>query len=109
MVGDGLNDSPSLAAASVSASPASAADISQTVADMVFQGNLLAPVAAVVETARRARTVMRQNLLLALGYNALMVPLAVAGFVTPWLAAAAMSSSSLLVLANSFWLRRGAA
>jgi Cu2+-exporting ATPase len=70
---------------------------------------LLAPVAAVVETARRARTVMRQNLLLALSYNALMVPLAVAGFVTPWLAAAAMSSSSLLVLANSFWLRRGAA
>ena len=62
MVGDGLNDSPSLAAASVSASPASAADISQTVADVVFQGNLLAPVAAVVETARRARTVMRQNL-----------------------------------------------
>ena len=109
MVGDGLNDSPSLAAASVSASPASAADISQTVADVVFQGNLLAPVAAVVETARRARTVMRQNLVLALGYNALMVPLAVAGFVTPWLAAAAMSSSSLLVLANSFRLRRGAA
>ena len=62
MVGDGLNDSPSLAAASVSASPASAADISQTVADVVFQGNLLAPVAAVIETARRARTVMRQNL-----------------------------------------------
>ena len=70
---------------------------------------LPAPVAAVVEAARRARTVMRQILLLALGYNALMVPLAVAGFVTPWLAAAAMSSSSLLVLANSFRLRRGAA
>ena len=97
MVGDGLNDSPSLAAASVSASPASAADISQTVADMVFQGSLLAPVAALIETARRARRVMRQNLALSIGYNVLMVPLAVAGFVTPWLAAAAMSSSSLLV------------
>ena len=106
MVGDGLNDSPSLAAASVSASPASAADISQTVADVVFQGNLLAPVAAVIETARRARNVMRQNLALSIGYNVLMVPLAVAGFVTPWLAAAAMSSSSLLVMANSFRLRR---
>jgi Cu2+-exporting ATPase len=94
MVGDGLNDSPSLAAASVSASPASAADISQTVADIVFQGNRLAPVAAVIDTARRARRVMRE-----------MVPLAVAGFVTPWLAAAAMSSSSLLVMANSFRLR----
>jgi Cu2+-exporting ATPase len=105
MVGDGLNDSPSLAVASVSASPATAADISQTVADVVFQGNLLAPVAAVIETARRARAVMRQNLALSIGYNVLMVPLAVAGFVTPWLAAAAMSSSSLLVMANSFRLR----
>ena len=105
MVGDGLNDSPSLAAASVSASPASAADISQTVADIVFQGNRLAPVAAVIDTARRARRVMRENLALSIGYNVLMVPLAVAGFVTPWLAAAAMSSSSLLVMANSFRLR----
>jgi P-type Cu2+ transporter len=105
MVGDGLNDSPSLAAATVSISPASAADISQTVADVVFQGHLLAPVAAVIETARRAKSLMRQNLALSVGYNALMVPLAMAGFVTPWLAAAAMSSSSLLVLTNSFRLR----
>ncbi len=108
MVGDGLNDSPSLAAATVSASPASAADISQTVADVVFQGERLAPVAEVIETARRARSVMRQNLALSIGYNVLMVPLAVAGFVTPWLAAAAMSGSSLLVMANSFRLRRAA-
>jgi Cu2+-exporting ATPase len=109
MVGDGLNDSPSLAAATVSASPASAADISQTVADVVFQGNRLAPVTTVIETARRARSVMFQNLCLSIGYNAVMVPLAVAGFVTPWLAAAAMSSSSLLVLANSFRVRSGVA
>ncbi len=105
MVGDGLNDSPSLAAATVSASPASAADISQTVADVVFQGSRLAPVASVIDTARRARNVMRQNLALSIGYNVLMVPLAVAGYVTPWLAAAAMSSSSLLVMANSFRMR----
>jgi P-type Cu2+ transporter len=104
MVGDGLNDGPSLAAASVSASPSSAADISQTVADVVFQGSLLAPVAGVIETARHARSAMRQNLALSIGYNLLMVPLAVAGCVTPWLAAVAMSSSSLLVLANSFRL-----
>ncbi len=105
MVGDGLNDSASLAAASVSASPSSAADISQTVADVVFQGKQLAPVASVVEIARHARSLMRQNLALSIGYNALMVPLAIAGLVTPWLAAAAMSSSSLLVMANSFRLR----
>ena len=98
-------DSPSLAAATVSASAANAADVSQTVADVVFQGRRLAPVATVIETARRARGVMRQNLALSIGYNVLMVPLAVAGFVTPWLAAAAMSSSSLLVMANSFRLR----
>jgi Cu2+-exporting ATPase len=102
MVGDGLNDSPSLAAATVSASPSSAADISQTVADVVFQGSRLAPVVAVIAAARRARAVMRQNLALAIGYNTLMVPLAVAGWVTPWVAAAAMSSSSLLVMLNSF-------
>jgi Cu2+-exporting ATPase len=108
MVGDGLNDSPSLAAATVSASPATAADISQTVADVVFQGSRLGPVATVIEVARRARAVMRQNLALSIGYNALMVPLAVGGFVTPWLAAAAMSASSVLVMANSLRLRRRA-
>lgn len=105
MVGDGLNDGPSLAAATVSASPTTAADLSQTVADVVFQGAKLAPVAAVIETARRARSVMRQNLGLSIAYNVLMVPLAVTGYVTPWLAAAAMSSSSLLVMLNSFRLR----
>jgi Cu2+-exporting ATPase len=107
MVGDGLNDSPALAAALVSASPASAADVSQTVADLVFQGAKLAPVVIALRTARRARRAMVQNLALSIGYNAVMVPLAVAGLVTPWLAAAAMSSSSLLVMGNSLRLRRG--
>lgn len=107
MVGDGLNDSAALAAATVSASPATAVDLSQTVADVVFQGAQLAPVAAVVRAARRAQRVMRQNLALAIGYNVVMVPLAVAGWVTPWLAAAAMSSSSLLVMVNSFRAARG--
>jgi Cu2+-exporting ATPase len=108
MVGDGMNDSPALAAASVSASPATAADVSQTVADLVFQGSRLEPVAVALQTARRARTVMRQNIALSVGYNVIMVPLAIAGWVTPWLAAAAMSGSSLLVMANSLRLRRGA-
>jgi Cu2+-exporting ATPase len=105
MVGDGLNDAPALAAAHVSASPVSAADVSQTVADVVFQGGRLDPVAEILTTARRARAVMRENLALSLGYNMLALPLAVAGWVTPWLAAAAMSGSSLLVIANSFRLR----
>jgi Cu2+-exporting ATPase len=106
MVGDGINDSPALAAAHVSASPSTAADVSQTVADLVFQGSKLTPVLVALQTARRARSVMRQNLMLSLGYNVVMVPLAIAGVVTPWLAAAAMSSSSLLVMANSLRLHK---
>ena len=109
MVGDGLNDGPSLAAATVSASPASAADVSQTVADVVFQGQRLAPVAQIVQTARRARAVMRQNIAFAIGYNALLLPLAMSGAVTPWLAAIAMSSSSLLVMGNSYRVRSSTA
>ena len=108
MVGDGLNDGPALSAASVSASPSTAADLSQTVADLVYRSRTLAPVALVVETGRRARRVMRQNLGLALGYNVIMVPLAMAGLVTPWLAAAAMSLSSLLVMGNSARVWRSA-
>jgi len=105
MVGDGLNDSPSLAAAHVSMSPASAADLSQTLADIVFQGRSLAPVATAVIAARRAGGIVRENLALSLGYNLLAVPVAICGFVTPWLAAAAMSSSSLLVITNSLRAR----
>jgi Cu2+-exporting ATPase len=107
MVGDGLNDGPCLAAAHVSASPSSAADLSQTVADVVFQGHKLEPAVQVLRTARHARRTMRENLVLSIGYNVIMVPLAVAGWVTPWLAAAAMSTSSLLVIGNSFRLQRG--
>lgn len=105
MVGDGLNDGPCLAEAHVSMSPATAADISQTLADAVFQGAGLRAVFDIVVTARRARRLMCGNIALSLVYNLLMVPLAVAGMVTPWLAAAAMSSSSLLVIGNSFRAR----
>jgi len=106
MAGDGLNDGPCLAAADVSASPASAADVSQTVADVVFQGQSLGPITIILGVARRAGMVMRQNLALSLCYNAVMLPLAMCGYVTPWLAAAAMSGSSLLVMANSARLAR---
>jgi Cu2+-exporting ATPase len=107
MVGDGLNDAPALAEATVSMSPAEASDIAQTAADLVFQGGRLGAVTEALEVARTAGRLARQNIGLALVYNLLAVPLAVAGLVTPPVAAAAMSSSSLIVILNAFRLSRG--
>lgn len=101
MVGDGLNDAPALAAAHASMSPASAADISQRAADFVFQGAKLAPVLETIETGKRARSMALQNFAMAFVYNLICVPLAVAGFVTPLIAAIVMSTSSILVTANA--------
>ncbi|MBC8339573.1 MAG: cadmium-translocating P-type ATPase [Alphaproteobacteria bacterium] len=105
MVGDGLNDAPALAAGFASMSPADAADVSKTAADVIFQGNALAPVAATIRTARLADRLVRQNFTLAFLYNSVAVPLAVAGLATPLVAAVAMSSSSVLVTLNALRLR----
>jgi Cu2+-exporting ATPase len=108
MIGDGLNDAPALAAAHASLSPVTAAHMAQASADALFLGEGLAPVAGAAAISRKAVSVMRQNLAIAVVYNVVAVPLAIAGFVTPLIAAAAMSGSSVIVTLNAL-RARGAA
>jgi Cu2+-exporting ATPase len=105
MVGDGINDAAALAAAHVSASPAGATDLAQTASDLVLQREGLAMLPAAIRIARRAQATARQNIGFSLAYNLVAVPMAVAGLVTPLIAALVMASSSIIVVLNA--LRAG--
>jgi Cu2+-exporting ATPase len=106
MVGDGLNDTAALASAHASISPASALDAARTASDAVVMPRSLAVLPEIVRTARAARRRMGENIALSTLYNAVAVPVALAGLATPLLAALAMSSSSILVSINALRLGR---
>lgn len=100
MIGDGINDSPSLAGADVSVSFAGASQIAQVSADVVLTTPKLSLIPKALILARKARRLIVQNLVFSTLYNVCAVPLALAGLLTPAVAAMLMSASSLVVLLN---------
>jgi Cu2+-exporting ATPase len=106
-VGDGINDAPLLAAAHLSAAMPNGAAVTQSKADLVLVGEALAGLLTAIDVAHHAKSRIRENLLWALLYNLAVIPLAASGMLEPWMAAAGMSLSSLLVAGNALRLGRG--